>query len=125
MKSNCVLSLAVVAGLCGLPQGTGAWAQAPSPAQPAAALSVARGQPTRVVVNFRIEIDGEAGDLAAEKARKSLYGQAVRECSVLTASFSGTNCVMENLNVMFQRDNSMNRGVSFLNGNATYQLRAD
>jgi len=77
-------------------------------------------------VNFRIEIEGEAADAAAaEKARKALYGQAARECTVLTASFSGTACTLENLNIMFQRDNPMNRNSSVLSGNAVYQLRAD
>ncbi len=72
------------------------------------------------------EIEGEAADAAAaEKARKALYGQAARECTVLTASFSGTACTLENLNIMFQRDNSMNRNSSVLSGNAVYQLRAD
>lgn len=123
MTSGRVLSL--LAAACCLLQGAAAWAQATNPAQPRAS-SIGRGQPTRINVNFRIEIEGDAADAAAaEKARKALYGQAARECTVLTASFSGTACTLENLNIMFQRDNPMNRNSSVLSGNAVYQLRAD
>ncbi len=123
MTSGRVLSL--LAAACCLLQGGRAWARATNPAQPRAS-SIGRGQPTRINVNFRVEIEGEAADAAAaEKARKALYGQAARECTVLTASFSGTACTLENLNIMFQRDNSMNRNSSVLSGNAVYQLRAD
>ncbi|MEZ2409603.1 hypothetical protein AB6806_22700 [Bosea sp. RCC_152_1] len=125
MKPKLFLTL-IIAASCYLVQNLDVWAQTPNPSSPLAAQSVGRGQPTRINVNFRIEIDGETGDLAAtEKARKTLYSQAARECSVLTASFSGTSCLMENLSVMFQRDGSVNRGSAFLNGNAVYQLRAD
>lgn len=123
MTSGRVLSL--LAAACCLLHGAAAWAQATNPAQPRAS-SIGRGQPTRINVNFRIEIEGDAADAAAaEKARKALYGQAARECTVLTASFSGTACTLENLNIMFQRDNPMNRNSSVLSGNAVYQLRAD
>jgi hypothetical protein len=84
-----------------------------------------RNQPARVSVSFRMPLDTASDDteiVAAEKARKALYAQALNECSLIVENFSNADCRLENIQIMIQMQNNGARQFQYVSANATYAL---